>query len=43
MTKPTLYVAAGPPLTDKGQQPFERRIKKRCAARAVRSRLVSFA
>ncbi|ESZ04461.1 MULTISPECIES: hypothetical protein [unclassified Mesorhizobium] len=28
MTKPALYVEAGLPLMDKGQQAFERRIKK---------------
>jgi hypothetical protein len=28
VTKPALYVAAGPPLMDKGQQAFERTIKK---------------
>ncbi|MER9814174.1 hypothetical protein NKJ25_31530, partial [Mesorhizobium sp. M0167] len=28
VTEPALYVAAGPPLTDKGQQAFERRVKK---------------
>lgn len=28
VTKPALYVAAGPPLMDKGQQAFERRPRK---------------